>query len=328
MNISFSAIRRSATSASDLDMPSTPQMTAPPATGKKPMVRRLLTWAAILVVVLLVLCAFAVFNNNHSWGQTSRADFTARLDQAINSSTDWIVKQPDIQGNPPLMFMIGDMAEMSGDPRLKEFVKQYLVSPRVKVSGHPVTWYYAHWVDPSVPVPTLTAEQVPYLGWQDRWFTYGTAPSQVELTEDDKADLFSPTKYSWGVRLHLQLIALDIYRHYNGDSPKLQATLIPVTDGVAHDAYWDFRVSDSYPQRAAFLLAAGRPDLVKPRWIERILSRQNPDGTWNYCWYGWCRGVFEFSLTQEDHGHTTVQAAWALYQLKYRYPEWIKAHFQ
>jgi hypothetical protein len=68
---------------------------------------------------------------------------------------------------------------------------------------------------------------------------------------------------------------------------------------VARDAYWDFRVSDSYPQRSAFLLAAGQPELVKKRWIERILDRQNPDGSWNYCWYGWCRGVFEFSLTQD-----------------------------
>ena len=137
-----------------------------------------------------------------------------------------------------------------------------------------------------------------------------------------------PTKFSWGLRLHLQLFALDIYRHFQGSSPQLDAVLIPVTDGVARDAYWDFRVSDSYPQRSAALLAAGHPELVKKRWMERLLDRQNPDGSWNYCWYGWCRGIFEFSLTQEDQEHTTVQAAWALYQLKYRYPDWIDQNFK
>ena len=36
----------------------------------------------------------------------------------------------------------------------------------------------------------------------------------------------------------------------------------------------------------------------------------------------------EFSLTQEDQEHTTVQAAWALYLLKYRYPDWINQNFK
>jgi hypothetical protein len=303
-------------------------MTSPAEPPRKSLVRRLFAWGAILVVILIVLAAFAVFNNNHSFSNTPRAEFTSQLDHAIDTSTQWIVQHPEIQGNPPLMFMIGDMAEMSGDPRLKEYVAAYLASPRVKIPGHPVTWYWAHWADPSVPLPTLDARLAPHLDWQNRWFSYGTAPDKVEITDDDKANLFSPTKYSWGIRLHLQLIALDMYRHYNGPSPQLDAVIIPVTNGVANDAYWDFRVSDSYYQRAATLLAAGRPDLVKKRWIERMLDRQNPDGSWNYCWYGWCRGVFEFSLSQEDQGHTTVQAAWALYLLKYRYSDWIKQNFR
>ncbi|MGO9304572.1 MAG: hypothetical protein ACLPPV_09325 [Candidatus Korobacteraceae bacterium] len=309
-------------------MVSSAQMTPAPEKQRKSLVGRLFTWAVIAFVVLVVLVVYAVVNNNYSFHHTSRAEFDAQLNHAIETSTQWIVQQTDIQGNPPLMFMIGDMAEMSGDPRLKSFISAYLASPRVRVPGHPVTWYYAHWADPSVPLPMLTASDVPSLGWQDRWFTYGTAPDRVALPEDDQADMFSPTKYNWGKRLHLQLIALDIYRHYNGPSPRLDAAIIPVTQGVANDAYWDFRVSDSYPQRSAFLLAAGQPELVKKRWIERILDRQNPDGSWNYCWYGWCRGVFEFSLTQEDQGHTTVQAAWALYQLKYRYADWIDQNFK
>ena len=309
-------------------MASTPQATPAVEAPRKPLILRLLKWAAILVVLLIVLAAIAVINNNLSFHHTTRAEFNAQLDHAIDSSTNWIVQHPDIQGNPPLMFMIGDMAEMSGDPRLRQYIRAYEVSPRVKIPGYPITWYWAHWADASVPLPMLDASVAPRLGWQNRWFSYGTAPDKVKLTDEDKANLFSPDKYSWGVRLHLQLIALDMYRHYNGPSPQLDAVIIPVANGVASDAYWDFRVSDSYPQRIATLLAAGRPELVKKRWIERLLDRQNPDGSWNFCWYGWCRGVLEFSLTQEDYDHTTVQAAWALYLLKYRYPDWIKQNFQ
>lgn len=303
---------------------------APSSTGttKKSLVRRLIGWALVAIAALVILVAIAVFNNNHSLSRPSRAEFTAQLDRAIDSSTAWIVAQPDIQGNPPLMFMIGDMAQMSGDPRLRSYIESYLASPRVRLPGDPPTWYFAHWVDPSVPLPTISPAMIAHLGWQDRWFMYGTSPDRVPLTAEDRANLFSPDKYSWGTRLHLQLIALDIYRHYNPPTPEFTAAIMPVTEGVARDAYWDFRVSDSYEQRSAFLLAGGRPDLVKPRWIERVLENQQPNGAWNYCWYGWCRGIFEFRFGEGDQGHSTVQAAWALYQLKYKHQDWINEHFK
>jgi len=34
----------------------------------------------------------------------------------------------------------------------------------------------------------------------------------------------------------------------------------------------------------------------------------------------------EFGRT--DPQHATIQAAWALAQLKYRYPQWIEQHYQ
>jgi hypothetical protein len=312
-----------------IDQPSIPA-TARKA-EKKSLVGRLLRLSLVAVVIVIALFGLAVLNNNYSLHKPSQAEFSAQLDRAIDTSTAWIVQHPDIQGNPPLMFMIGDMAEMSGDPRLRAFVANYLNSKWTRQPGKPATWYHAHWVDPSVPLPMISESEFSTLIYQDRWFMYATAPDKVPLPSDSRADLFSPTKYSWGTRLHLQLIALDIYRHFNGPSPELNAVINHVTEGVANDAYWDFRVSDSYEQRSAFILAAGRPDLVKSRWIDRILANQQPDGAWNYCWYGWCRGVFEFRIgdsARGDQGHSVVQAAWALYQLKYKHQDWIKQHYQ
>ena len=300
------------------------------ASEKPVLAGRLLRYVTILVLlvaVLLAIVALTVFNNNYSLRRISRADFSSQLDHAIENSTQWMLQHPEIQGNPPLMFMVGDMAEMSGDPRLHSFVASYLANNRVRVPGRPITWYYAHWADPSVPVPSIPPWEVPYLGWQDRWFAFATAPHQVELSAADHADLFSPTKYSWGIRLHLQLIALDIYRHFNGPSAELDSAINPVSEGVARDAYWDFRVSDSYYQRSAYILGAGRPDLIRGRWIERTLDYQRPNGSWAYCWYGWCRGIFEFRFGDFGPDHSTVQAAWALYMLKYRHPQWIKQHY-
>jgi 4-amino-4-deoxy-L-arabinose transferase-like glycosyltransferase len=293
--------------------------------------RRMATSLAILILSLagiLVIVALTIFNNNYSLHRTTRADFSSQLNHAIEASTQWMLQHPEIQGNSALMFMVGDMQEMSGDPRLRSYVESYLAGKRVRVPGEPITWYHARMADPRTPVPSLLVADQGNIGWQDRWNAYATAPNRVELTAADHADMFSATKYSWGTRLHIQLLALDIYRRFNGPSPELDRAINPVSEGATRDAYWDFRVSDSYYQRSAFILGAGRPDLVRRRWIERILDYQRPDGSWAYCWYGWCRGIFEFKF--EDYGpdHSTVQAAWALYMLKYRYPQWIEQHYQ
>jgi hypothetical protein len=217
-------------------MASTPQVAPGSETQRKSLVRRLFTWAVIAFVVLVVLVVFAVVNNNYSFHQTTRAEFNAQLDHAIGTSTQWIVRQPDIYGNPSLMFMVGDMAAMSGDPRLHQFVEGYLGSKRVRVPGQPVTWYYARLVDPHAPVPRLSADEAEStVGWEIRWDTYATAPDRMELSQADRSDLFSPTKYYWGRRNH-QLLALDIYRSRNGASPELDATLQAVGQGVARDA--------------------------------------------------------------------------------------------
>lgn len=293
--------------------------------------RWMTTHVAILILLLAVVLAIVgltVLNNNYSLHRRSRADFSAQLDHAIEASTQWMVQHPEIQGNYALMFMVGDMAEMSGDPRLHSFVQSYLASPRVRVPGDPLTWYYARLVEPGAPVPTLAVTGPDSRSHRGIWIYYATAPMQLQLSAADRADMFSPTKYSWGTRLHTQLLALDVYRHFNGPSPELDRAINPVSEGAAHDGYWDFRVSDSYYQRSAFILGADRPDLVRGRWIERILDNQRPDGSWGFCWYGWCRGIFEFRLDDWDPGHSTVQAAWALYLLKYRYSQWIEQRYQ
>jgi hypothetical protein len=161
-------------------------------------------------------------------------------------------------------------------------------------------------------------------GFDQRWFAYAIDPNNVYLSPDDLADLFSLTKYNWGARHH-QVLGLIMYRDFNGDSPRVDDTLRRLCQKEARDQTYDFRVTDAYVQRNAFMIAAGQAGLVRGRWIERILDNQNADGSWNYCWYGWCRGVAEFGTVYP--GHTTIQGAWALALLKYRCSQWIQEHY-
>lgn len=286
--------------------------------------RRVWGGLAILTMGLLLL---TLVNNNYSWGPKSRAGFEAQLDGAIARATDWIIANPRaIENNPSLMYMVSDMEKMSGEPRLRALLDGYDKYLNTVAPPKPVNAVWHRFANSESVVPPLTIFDLRSEGFEVRWDAYAVAQGKVELSYADRADMFSPTKYYWGARHH-QLLALVMYRDFNGGSADLNRTINHLSEKIARDAHYDFRVSDSYIQRTAFILAAGRPDLIRRRWVERILDYQTPDGSWTYCWYGWCRGVFEFGAPPYP-AHTTVQAAWALYMLKYRYPDWIEENYR
>ena len=94
---------------------------------------------------------------------------------------------------------------------------------------------------------------------------------------------------------------------------------------IAAETALDCRVSDMFYQRVAFLLMSGREDLIKPRWVELIIKFQQADGGWGFGY----RPLLVESVCGEQLSseHASVQAAWVLCQLKYRYPEWIDRHY-
>ncbi len=301
-------------------------MTADPArlSLKPSRVRRLWRVLWIGFAVLAILVAGLLLYNNYSLRKQSRAQFDAQLDGALERATVWIVANRELSlKNPSVMYMIADMAKLSSDPRLQQMLFEY--REWLPHSSEALAPFWVRLVDRHSPVPMIAAPPLRGPGDERLWDAYAIAPDYVQLSSADRDDMFSPTKYIWGARHH-QLLALIMYRDFNGSYPKLDSTINYLSEKIARDAHYDFRVSDSYIQRTAFVLAAGRPDLIRSRWVERILENQMPDGSWKYCWYGWCRGIFEFNLV--NPGHPTVQAAWALTMLKYRYPQWIEEHYQ
>ena len=298
-----------------------------PAHEKPALVFRLLPWAAISVAFLIVLVAAAVFNNNFFLTHRSRAAFNAQLDASLDHAIAWIAANNPTSGvNPPLIYMIADMEKMTNDPRLRSVLEANKQTLNGRYRSSPLTPFWLRFVDPHAPLPFMSTLELRREGFDQRWFAYAIKPEQVHLSEDDLANLFSLTKYVWGARHH-QLLGLIMYRDFNGDSEKVDDTLRRLCEKEARDQTYDFRVTDAYVQRNAFMLAAGQPDLVRSRWVERILDNQTPDGSWKSCWYEWCRGVMEFGRNT-DPAHTAIQAAWALAQLKYRYPQWIEQHYQ
>jgi hypothetical protein len=287
---------------------------------------RVLRWIGTTLAILAAAVVLMVIYNNYSFHSTSRAAFDAQSDHALDQAIGWIKDNAIYsERNPSMMYMIADMERMSHDPRLQavldHYQNHYLLHPTTTIE---FVWHRLSTRNAEVPVidvPDLHGEIN-----ETVWDAYAIAPDKVSISQEDQNSMFSPTKHTWGSRQH-QLLALIMYRDYNGGSPQLDQTINQLAEKTARDAYFDFRVTDAYYQRTSFLLAAGRPDLVRPRWIDRILRHQNPDGSWDACWHGWCRGVFEFGDEVGSVGHSTVQAAWALAILKYRYPQWVEEHY-
>jgi len=261
----------------------------------------------------------ALINNNVTWRPATHQAFLAQLDHSLNLGTAWTLKETE-DTNSALVYMIGDMADISRDRRLRKIVEGYLANP------YHANSIWTRMLDPARQVTPPTRQQLERYQDYQRWFLYAVAPREVELTASERADMFEPDRYVWGSRTH-QLLALILYRNRVDNSPAIQALINHLCEKIANEANWDIRVTDLYLQRLAFLFAAGRPDLVKSRWVERAMACQKQDGGWVGSWCGWGPRVFEFHAHPAPDSHATTQAVWLLYMLKYRYPGWIEQHY-
>ena len=218
--------------------------------------------------------------------------------------------------------MVADMADLSADPRLRKVVANFLADPLV-----PSDYFWRRMLDSSAKVRRPTRPQLDSLPEHQRWFVYAIAPHEVELTDAERTAMFDRDRFVWGSRTH-QLFALILYRARVDNSPAVTALINHLCEKIAFEEYWDIRVTDLYLQRMAFILAAGRSDLIKRRWVERAIASQEKDGGWVYSWHGWGPRLFAFSFRRAiPNSHTTIQGVWVLYMLKYRYPEWIQRNY-
>jgi len=292
---------------------------------------------ALSVAILLVLSfGAALLNNNVSTPRPSRGQFIGNLDRTLERSTEWALRQyrqtatgsvstaegRSLLSNSVTAHMVVDCASLSSEPRMKALGFSFVDAWKVEanISGK--------MVDPAMPTTAPSERELRRLAEYQRWILYGAAPNDVALSPNERDDMFSPDKYRTGKATH-QLFALCFYRKSKGSTPELDRLMQTIEKRIAWEAAIDFRVTDLYLQRLAFLLAAGRPDLIRPRWVERAFAAQQIDGGWMESWHGWSRTPYRFSFGDElPTAHSTAQGMWISYMLKYRYPEWIDQNYK
>ena len=289
-----------------------------------------------LAILLVLALAAALLNNNVSLRRSSRAEFVENLDQTLARSTDWAIGQyqqtatgsiPTAEGrsllsNSATAHMVVDCAALSPEPRMKALGSSFVDAWKAEAN------ILGKVVDPAMPRNAPSDRELQGLEEYQRWILHGAAPNDVPLSPKELEDMFSPDKYRTGKATH-QLFALYFYRKSRGSTPQLDRLMQKIEERIAWEAAIDFRVTDLYLQRLAFLLAAGRPDLIRPRWVERAFTAQQIDGGWLESWHGWTRTPYRFTFGDESPtAHATAQGMWIAYMLKYRYPEWIAQNYK
>lgn len=292
--------------------------------------------AVVGFALALIVVSLAVLNNNLPAPRLTRREFEARLDQVLGRSTDWTLQQfheldaardPTPEGrallsNAATAYMMVDSASLSDNPRMKAlgstFVKAWVEARDV----------WGRLVDPSIAAQDPKSGELQALPEYMRWILHGAAPNVVALAPRELDNMFSPDRFRTGKATH-QLFALYFYRKSQGSTPELERLMNRIAERIAWEAALDFRVTDLYLQRIAFLLAVGRADLVRPRWVERAFAAQQADGGWGRTWHGWTRTPYRLALADvSSNSHSTAQGMWIAYMLKYRYPQWIDKNYR
>lgn len=289
--------------------------------------KRLVVAAGIAALISVAPLAW-----NNAGGRGSRAGFDRDLTRAMEASRDWILckdiadtgehraRAAELITNTALLLMVSDCARLSGDQELQAIVDVYVTARQDSP--------WLRMVDPNGPFVAPSAEHFRGLLDYQRWFLWAMAPDRIELAALERADLESPDRMGRG-RLTHQLFAWVLYRNMHGSTPPLEARIRHLAERVAGEARFDFRVTDMYLQRVAFLLYAGHPDLIRSRWVDRILSGQQADGGWTWAWFGWGPQFLQFRVPEErSSAHPTAQGLWIACMLKYRYSDWVKRNYR
>ncbi len=285
-------------------------------------IKKLRSWICYSCGLIVFAITLAIINNNISVSSVSEALFKSRLDHTMALSMEWFEADAENMMKAPnaaLFHMIADMAELSDNNRLNNIIMQY------KARAERSIW--RRLIDKKASVLIPDRQLLDRLEDYQRWIAYAIEPIRTPVTEDEKISMFAPDTHYWGSLTH-QLFSLYLYRKYQGASTALEELTDHLCERIAFEAACDIRVTDLYLQRIAFILAAGRDDLIKKKWVERLMAHQQDNGGWLPGWYGWGPELFKFTFKKKKTTpHTSVQGMWVLWMIKYRYPEWIARNY-
>ena len=285
--------------------------------------RWLMRCSGVLAASMIAAFTWFFFDNNYRGSKKSSEEFKTDLDQALDLGVGWIVNKRAVlekgTANSALLHMLHEMRNPVAYPEIGKIVDVHLQN-RSKRD------FWRLLIDEKAETGSLYLQPLSKYDEFQRWLAYAVNPERIRLSEEDQGGLLSPDGNRSRDLTH-QLFALNILRAREHGDEELDELIDKLCERIAADIALDFRVTDLYLQRVAFVLAAGRHDLIKRRWIERILENQNGDGGYHFSWNGWGPHPLHLFDARKPLAHPTVQGVWVLYMVKHRFPEWIDQNY-
>ena len=279
--------------------------------------RRIATVAAGVFVVIAVLALGMLAYNNVSL--SSDKAFAKKIDGAIEKGIGWTKAKKGTILETPNTALIKMLKEADNIRQVTLFAD--IVNEFMSMPTRPKCW--KRLLDPNWPVDdielNITIEKE-YL--DNKWVLYAIAPDKAKVNPNGLG-LFERDKWQRRKLTH-QLDALLQLRKTMGPNNELDGLIRYLCERLSRQMVFDFAVVDIYIQKVTFILRAGFPQLVRRRWVERIVANQQADGGWNDRWFCFTsdtkRPVFD-SRGQSSNQHATLQALTALYMVRYGCPE-------
>lgn len=246
------------------------------------MIKKLMGVLLAIAVLFGVGYGAMVWNNSRAQAMPSRDDIAASREKSIV----WMMnnRQKILSNrNPALWWMIGQGANVSGDSRLQALYAEFRQDFETNYSQSVWRSFFSPETVWGVNIPlSVYGELPPY----QQYFLFSLTCSK-DIAEDpviiaQHETSFCPTSQpiSPACVTH-QLMGFRLQQRVGCDRvPGLEEKIAALQNTVEKQLTWDPRVVDVYLQRVLMLLDSGVPERVKPRWVQRILQAQLPDGGW------------------------------------------------
>lgn len=277
--------------------------------------RQVAAWS-LAGLALVAVGALLLLRAHNNIARSSDADRVAMIETALSRAEAWLSGNrdrflgPGVVRNPALFLMLEDVACLRGSPAAAGLVEEF-------EDGVQRPSFWIRLFDPAWPVSgsdmTRAMDELRDRGMTDVvWFIHALDPAAAPLTPEERDGLFDPGRWS-GYGLTHQLWALWQLRRLSpeGSGGVSDELLDRVCRRIATEQGRSIAVTDLWIERVAFLLMAGRRDLVRPRWLERIALNQREDGGWGDRWL-WISATKHGRRDPTSNEHATTLAVWAL----------------
>ena len=239
---------------------------------------KVFTWLALAGVLLLTAAlGHAFWQNNREVAPPQRGEVEAAFRRAV----DWLHRNRQTvmnNHNTALWWMLKESADINPDASLQGFYQDY--KKQVLDRRPPNIWtpYFRPGYRPYVPDIVEMQKLHPY----QLFLVYGLSCDRdlgSEPVIQQQLDAgFCENHFLHPRCVTHQLMAVRLLQ--KRDCGEHEALARELLDIIETEITWDFRVTDSYLQRALMLVESRGKAALRPVWLRRILDAQLDDGGW------------------------------------------------